>query len=237
MKKKMLWERATHFTIAAGLGVLLTAIPVCSFYKSSDTQIPVPVPAGPTVSASSSPAARVDTPLDQSLKNQFVKEREKLRETYKTLQAVPLSSFTTDLGTHNESNRVHNIRLSMNSIQKTVLFPGEIFSFHDTIGDSTNGKLGYKPAAVIIGKEFATDYGGGICQVSSTLFNAVAKANLQVTERHSHSLPVDYVPKGQDATVSYPDLDFKFKNNSLYPIRVETSLQGSKVTCVILQIP
>jgi vancomycin resistance protein YoaR len=235
MRNKTLGGAFALFIISFLTGTCLAFL---AFYGKNDPlRVPGTIPAPPTASASSELPKAPDTPISLKDKYEFLREQAQMRESYRTERAETIGSFTTDLGSHNDSNRVHNIKLSLASINKTVLLPGETFSFHGTIGDSTNGKLGYKPATVIIGKEFATDYGGGICQVSSTLYNAVARAKLRVVERYSHSLPVDYVPKGQDATVSYPDLDFKFMNNSDSPVRIEASLQGSKVTCQILRIP
>ncbi|MFC4767602.1 VanW family protein [Effusibacillus consociatus] len=226
MKKSFVFGGTVVFLASILLGSAFT-------YLSKPSEATVPS----VTATASTPLPIVDeTPLNRLQKEEIKRYQQQLRESYRTVQATVIGSYTTDLGNHNEPNRVHNIRLSLATIHKTVLLPGETFSFNGAVGDSTNGKLGYKPATVIIGKEFATDYGGGICQVSSTLYNAVAKAKLRVTERYSHSLAVDYVPKGQDATVSYPDLDFKFVNNSEYPIRIESTLQGSKVICTILQV-
>lgn len=234
MKKKRVMGITVFFVVSFVLGILFAFTPEDLFTQDETPSVSAssPVPAA----SASSLSFLEDTPVTRAEMEQLKHEKDRLRDSYRSADAVVIGTYTTDLGSHSDSNRVHNIKLALSSINNTVLLPGETFSFHGTIGDSTNGTLGYKPAAVIIGKEFATDYGGGICQVSSTLYNAVAKASLKVTERYSHSLLVDYVPKGQDATVSYPDLDFKFLNSSEHPIRVESSLQGSKVVCQILQV-
>ena len=106
--------------------------------------------------------------------------------------------------------------LYMESTNSTVL-PGETFSFNQATGQRTAEK-GYKPAAAIAGGETFDEIGGGVCQTSSTLFNAVVRANLTIVSRKPHAWPSNYVPKGEDATVNWPDLDFKFKNDTEWPI-------------------
>jgi len=114
-------------------------------------------------------------------------------------------------------NRISNIRLACASINCMILEPGQEFSFNETVGQRTKA-AGYKKAGVYVSGELGEEIGGGICQVSTTLFNAVVKADLEVTERHNHSLPVSYVDNGKDATVSWGAQDFKFVNSSDEPI-------------------
>ncbi|MCQ2438088.1 MAG: VanW family protein, partial [Clostridia bacterium] len=111
------------------------------------------------------------------------------------------------------SNRISNIRLAMATINGTCLEPGESFSFNGVVGRRTTER-GYKKAGAYANGEVTEEVGGGICQVSTTLFNAVDKADLQIDERHNHSLPVSYVDNGKDATVDYGNQDFRFTNNS-----------------------
>lgn len=105
-----------------------------------------------------------------------------------------------------------NIQIAASSINNFLLAPGQIFSFHQAVWPITEEK-GYSMAPIIVGGSVVPGRGGGICQVSSTLYNAVLKANLEVVERYPHSMPVYYVPPGRDATVS-DYLDFKFRNNT-----------------------
>jgi len=119
--------------------------------------------------------------------------------------------------------RVHNIELAAEAINNHVVFPGEIFSFNKVVGKRTKEK-GYLPAPVIVKGELSEGIGGGICQVSSTLFNAVDKAGLKIIERYSHSRSVPYVPPGRDATVSWYGPDFTFKNNYNQPILLRTKV-------------
>jgi hypothetical protein len=140
-----------------------------------------------------------------------------------------VSSFNTSLAGHSASGRVQNIELAARKISGKVLLPGDTFSFNATTGDSNRPEAGWQLATVIVGKQFEQGYGGGICQVSSTLYNAVQGAGLEVVERTSHSLPVGYVAPGHDATVSYPELDFKFRNTLKVPVRIEVKVADGLV--------
>ena len=118
----------------------------------------------------------------------------------------------------NNTNRNHNINLASKQISIEVL-PGHLFKWSEVIGPASK-EQGYLLGNVIVGDEMKLDYGGGVCQVSSTLYNAALDANLEIIERHSHGLPVTYVPEGKDATVSYGYLDFVFRNNKDFPIQI-----------------
>ena len=107
--------------------------------------------------------------------------------------------------------------------------PGEIFSFNGATGERTAAK-GYKVAAALAGGQSRDEIGGGVCQTSSTLFNAVARADLEIIERNPHAWPSNYVEKGFDATVNWPGLDFKFKNNTEWPIFIVAGYSKQKVT-------
>ncbi len=136
-----------------------------------------------------------------------------------------LASYSTvfSTGTVNARNRGINIRLAAEAIDGTELFPGEEFSFNDIVGPRTKEK-GYAIAHIYSGGEIRDGYGGGICQVSTTLYDAVLLANLNVTERHNHMFTVSYVPLGLDAAVSYGYADLKFQNNTNYPIRINAKV-------------
>ncbi|WP_077623017.1 VanW family protein [Sediminibacillus massiliensis] len=115
--------------------------------------------------------------------------------------------------------RSHNIKLATEAIDNEVIFPGETFSFNQSVGKRTKEK-GYQKAPVIVKGELAEDIGGGICQVSSTLYNAVDRAGVKITERYSHSRKVPYVPPGRDATVSWYGPDFAFQNTYNQPLLI-----------------
>ncbi|MGI5876149.1 MAG: VanW family protein [Dethiobacteria bacterium] len=129
-------------------------------------------------------------------------------EVYKNIN-TKIGSYSTWFG---GGNRGENIRIATYAINNSIVAPGDIFSFNDATKPRTPER-GYKLAPIIVGGSVVPGYGGGICQVSTTLYNAVLNANLEVVERYPHSMPVDYVPPGKDATVS-DYLDFKFRNNS-----------------------
>lgn len=143
-----------------------------------------------------------------------------------TVTAKELWSLTRPKGSYctiieGTEARLTNIKLAAQLVDYTVLLPLEVFSFNRTVGQPTVER-GFQKAPVIIKEELVPGVGGGICQVSTTLYNAVLAANLQVVERFSHSKQVTYVPSGQDATVAYDYMDFKFRNtsNSLLLIRL-----------------
>ena len=115
--------------------------------------------------------------------------------------------------TAENANRNENIRLACEAISGAKLSPGDIFSFWDLVGQTTSEK-GYRVSGIFQNGRPAQGIGGGICQVSTTIYNVVLNTGLEVVERKPHSLPVDYVPRGRDATVSYPSVDFKFRNST-----------------------
>jgi vancomycin resistance protein YoaR len=128
------------------------------------------------------------------------------------------TQFRTD--TVNNVNRGENIRIAVSKINGLMLAPGEEFSFNKIVGPRTEAG-GYKIAHVYSGGKVIDDVGGGICQVSTTLYNSVLYSNLDVTERNDHQFTVSYVPFGQDAAVSYGGPDFKFRNSTSWPIRID----------------
>ncbi|WP_101698466.1 VanW family protein [Clostridium minihomine] len=142
-----------------------------------------------------------------------------------------LASFTTT--STNSADGNHNMKLSAEAINGSVVQPGAVFSFNQATGDTNLPQNGYRKAVAISGGKKVMEYGGGVCQVSSTLYGAVIRANLEITSRANHMWQSSYVPVGLDATVSYPGLDFKFKNSSDYPIYILAGMYGSKVTVTI----
>jgi vancomycin resistance protein YoaR len=139
-----------------------------------------------------------------------------------------LGSYTTKFNTR-KVGRSYNVGLASKSVDGTLLLPGEIFSFNDIVGPRTI-KNGYKIAPVIFKGELVDGVGGGICQVSSTLYNSVLYSSLGIVERANHTIPSTYVPIGLDATVSYGVLDFKFQNTLSSPIYIESLIKGNKIT-------
>ncbi|WP_432767216.1 VanW family protein [Rossellomorea marisflavi] len=142
-----------------------------------------------------------------------------------------IGSYVTYFNKKNEE-RTNNIILASGQINNTVVFPGETFSFNKTVGKRTKGK-GYMKAPVIVKGELSEDIGGGICQVSSTLFNAVDRAGVKIVERYHHSKRVPYVPKGRDATVSWYGPDFAFRNPYHQPILIRSKVIGGQMIVTI----
>jgi len=142
-----------------------------------------------------------------------------------------LASFTTWYKV-SEVDRSHNLALAAKIVNATAIPAGEEFSFNRTVGERTY-KNGYRDAMIINNGLFEPGLGGGICQVSSTIYNAALLAGMEITERHNHALAVTYVPLGRDATVSYGIQDFKFKNNTDYPIYIRAAAGGGGLTVSI----
>lgn len=156
--------------------------------------------------------------------------------SYKSIVNVNhvLSSFKTVFDSSVE-NRSHNISISCEKINGTILMPGEIFSMNAALGPRT-AENGYKEAKVILQNELVDGMGGGVCQVTTTLYDAVLLSMLEIIERTPHSLVPAYVQPGQDATIADDYIDFKFQNNKDYPISISTSVRGGVITVYILGI-
>ncbi len=152
-------------------------------------------------------------------------------EDIPSLDDITVASFTTYFNP-TETGRNKNIELSAKALNNIIVGNGDYFSFNTMVGERTEER-GYQPAPEIINKQLVMGIGGGICQTSSTLFNAVDQVGVRLTERHHHSLNVGYVPVGRDATVSYGTLDFKFQNISGAPFIIKTLYNDNMVTIEI----
>lgn len=183
--------------------------------------------------------------LEATLRNMIRAIEEGSLETPIVLREIPpqvltesledlelLASFTTHFST-GQVNRATNIRIAAALIDGTVVPPGAVFSVNQTTGPRTPDK-GFRVAPVYSGQEVVYGVGGGVCQISTTIYNAVLEAGLKVVERHQHSLPVHYVPWGRDATISYGAADFRFQNTSGGPVIVRTTVDGGYLTCSLL---
>lgn len=173
-------------------------------------------------------------------------EREKKSEYEVALKFTPADVTVNDLGQDafpdmlsdfstryiNNRNRTTNLILASNKINGTVLMPGETFSYNTTVGERTIA-AGYKDAAIYENGQVVDGLGGGICQVTTTLYNSVLRSNLEIVERTNHMFLTTYVDGGLDATVAYGSLDFKFKNNRTYPIKIVSSVQNGYCTVQI----
>ena len=152
---------------------------------------------------------------------EFLKPKVTTEDAYAMLFKDELAYMSTYFSTStvNNKNRGENIKLAVSKINGKILASGEVFSFNDVVGPRT-ADGGYQTAHTYTAGKVVDGIGGGICQVSSTLYNAVLKADLNVVERRNHMFTVGYVPYGQDATVSYDTADFKFSNSSKWPIKI-----------------
>lgn len=143
-----------------------------------------------------------------------------------------LSEFTTTFN-QGQANRSHNIKLASELISGIVLAPGERMSFNKVVGQRTAAR-GFKLAGVYVSGRRDVDIGGGICQVSTTLYNAALLSDMKIVSRACHSLPVPYVPLGRDAAVSYPSLDLVIENNKDVPIAIVATYQSGRITFKVL---
>lgn len=135
-----------------------------------------------------------------------------------------LAEFSTNYNP-GAKDRTTNLKLASNKINNTVVLPGETFSYNKVVGKRTTA-AGYKEAPSYAGGKVVNDIGGGICQITSTLYNAVVFANLDIVSRSNHQFVPSYVKAGRDATVVYGAIDFKFKNTRKYPIKIKSTVSG-----------
>lgn len=142
-----------------------------------------------------------------------------------------IGKYVTEI-TGTASGKIENIRLSASNISGVTLGKGDRFSFNALIGDTTPDK-GYKIGKEIVAGKLVDGYGGGVCQTSSTLYNAADQAGLKMVERYSHSKPVGYVPIGRDATIAYPYLDLVFENTNDELVKIFMEVEGNKLTAEI----
>ncbi len=145
-----------------------------------------------------------------------------------------IGSYSSNFATSSAA-RASNVRLTAERINGYILMPGDVFSYDKTVGRRTVAN-GYKEAGVYVGNKVESGVGGGICQTSSTLYSAALYANLEIVQRTSHSLPVAYVPAGQDATIAEGYIDLKIKNSTEYPVKIVAVVTGRNLECRILGV-
>jgi vancomycin resistance protein YoaR len=145
-----------------------------------------------------------------------------------------VSSYTTIYG--GIPNRIHNVQLVAHLVDNKLIAPGATFSFNKTTGDR-NAAKGFLEAPVIVNGEVTTGLGGGVCQVSTTVFNAAFEAGLKITERTNHSLYISHYPQGRDATVDYPDVDLQFVNDTGHWLLLRTFVGSSSLTVNLYGTP
>lgn len=154
--------------------------------------------------------------------------------TYEKLKAAGVDGVIASFSTFYQDNcdRAHNVELAAKELDGAVVWPGEIFSFNERVGPRIPER-GYRKAPVYVGTRLEDDYGGGVCQVSSTLYAALLRAGLEVVERHNHGMPVDYLRMGEDATVVYGLLDLKMRNVLDAPVIVKARAEGGTLTVTL----
>jgi vancomycin resistance protein YoaR len=145
-----------------------------------------------------------------------------------------VASYQTFYG--GEPNRIHNVQLVAHLVDRHLIAPGQTFSFNGTTGDRSANK-GFLEAPVIINGEVTTGLGGGVCQVSTTVFNAAYEAGLPIVERTNHALYISHYPQGRDATVNYPDVDLKFRNDTGGWLLLRTWVGSSSLTVALYGTP
>lgn len=143
-----------------------------------------------------------------------------------------LGTYSTDFNA-GDANRSHNIEIASTKINGTLVKPNEVFSFNEVVGERT-AEAGFDDAPVFVGGKLVPGVGGGICQVSSTLFNVALLSGMEIVERDTHFAPVSYIPKGRDATVAYGYIDFKFRNTYKHPVYVISTIVGGTLQIYII---
>ncbi len=166
-----------------------------------------------------SPNIAIDAPFETTAAN-ITKEKLQTIDT-------KISGFNTDYSGSSNA-RVTNIGMATKSINNKLIMPGQSFSFNEIVGQRT-AERGYQKAPVIVGTKVDEDYGGGICQVSTTLYNAVIRSGIEATERHPHTLPSHYMGPAMDATVDWGNLDYKFTNTLSFPVYIQGFVENNNI--------
>ncbi|MCD7838839.1 MAG: VanW family protein [Clostridiales bacterium] len=180
----------------------------------------------------------LQTALDAAVEGETVAIDLDYEEPEVTTQDLEDNLFADQLGTYTTkvsgtSNRVSNVKLAAEKVNGTILLSDEVFSYNDTVGERTEAN-GFKAAAAYLNGETVQELGGGICQVSSTLYAATLYANLEIVQRQNHTYASSYIGLGMDATVSWGGPDYQFCNNTVYPIKIVTSYSDGYLTVTIL---
>lgn len=144
-------------------------------------------------------------------------------------ERVVLASYATPLEGRLTTQRL-NAELALDKINGAVVAPGETFSFNETVGTWSRSE-GYRKAPVSFNGQLIWTWGGGVCQTSTTLYNALLLAGLELVERHRHRFAPGYVPAGRDAAVAYSNIDLKFRNSYPWPVTIRAAVEGGKLVC------
>lgn len=167
--------------------------------------------------------------IDNNFSIDLIVKEDKPEVTEEQLKSIDtvLGQYSTNFNA-SVAGRTYNVKLAAQSTSNIVLMPGEEFSYNDSTGPRSIAN-GYQNAPVIVQGELQEGVGGGVCQVSTTLYNAVLYSGVDITNFRNHSIPSSYAPKGRDATVAYGAIDFKFKNNFKHPIYIKNTVYGNTV--------
>lgn len=198
------------------------------------------VEASGTTKASTTANTTTETTVQRTTENpnttfpetQTAKVYDGLTKDTKGSYPYEIASYTTTYNKNNES-RTANLLASVNKINNIKIPNGKVFSFNQTVGKRTL-TAGYESATVIAEGEFVDGLGGGVCQVSSTIFECVLRANVEIVKRTYHSLEISYVPLGGDATVQWNSKDFQFKNNLGCDTKLVMTCNNGKLTCKLM---
>lgn len=188
----------------------------------------VEIAAATTVPATSASTA---APAEEAPAVEAPAEEAPAEEAPSNSDVLTVGASTTSYAS-SSSNRAHNVGLAASYLDGITLSPGETFSFNDYVGDTSYAK-GYRDGIAYSDGEMVVEPGGGVCQVSTTLYQAVLDAGLKVVERYNHGSVVHYADYGMDATVYYPYVDFQFRNNTNYPVTIYSSADGSNLSISI----
>ncbi|HJJ10193.1 MAG TPA: VanW family protein [Clostridiaceae bacterium] len=223
--------------------IFLLAIPLvvlagCNTVSKNDNNVNQNLQVGRTGSVSNEQSVNENnnTVPENETDQNAVQEPQPTEPPAKSEPVEPvLAEFSTTIKSK-ASNRLNNIQITCSKLNETTVESGKSFSFCQTVGKATEEK-GYKKADVIVDKQVTQALGGGNCQVSSTLYNAILKvSDFKVTERHPHGKKVNYVPEGKDAAVSYGSKDLKFVNNTSNTIKIYASTDNKKVSIKIVSV-
>ncbi|MCL1862342.1 MAG: VanW family protein [Defluviitaleaceae bacterium] len=209
------------------MAILLSLLAGCSTARTEEITRDEYVPTRSRIHApaeQNTKEEKIDVPFDRN-------NRPRRRQNVQS-DASPLAHHTTTFDTA-DKGRETNITLATEAINGAVIKPGDTFSFNQTIG-STTEERGYKKAVIYRDGEKAENFGGGVCQVSTTLCNAVMNAGMTIVERHDHSLPVNYAEAGKEAATSQNGkLDFKFKNEKQHAVLIHSSAENGTISITI----
>ncbi len=210
--------------------LILIGIGAYFFFFSNPNQNPTP---GTRVSTDISNSQNNNDQISNGQENTGSIQKESVGVTEGLEKEI--AKFSTKI-MEEDNHRDNNMEISLSKLNNTIVKNGDTFSFNDTVGCPTPDE-GYEKAGVFVEDKYKKDYGGGNCQVSTTLYNAVLKVdNLKVTERHEHTQEVYYVPLGKDAAVAYGEIDFKFKNNTGHDIKIYGEMTEKEVKIKLTQL-